>query len=262
MAQRRMFSIDELQADDFLELTPQAQILYVQLSLNADDDGFTSRVKMTQRLCGATNDDLDSLRKNGFVHIFENGVSVIMNWNANNQIKKDRYHETTHRDEKDELILNDSGWYKLKEKPDYDLNGYSLDTNRIQAVSNKDTKCNQNGDNLGTQIVKEVKGSEFRKFSKVSQAIGEDSPKGEPTKSRKSVPTSKFITDELITEVLKHNNNDVNKATLEFLDSDVPIDSFGDRIHELSKKISEQQGRGSNSKITTLPPQDKNVARG
>lgn len=176
MAQRRMFSIDELQADDFLELTPEAQILYVQLSLNADDDGFTSRVKMTQRLCGASNESLKHLCQKGFVHIFDSGVSVIMNWNANNQIKKDRYHETTHLDEKKKLVLNDGGWYKLKAEPDYNLNGYNLDTKRSQNVSNMDT-----------QVVKAVKGSEVSETSEVKSSQGKDSLEEKPTQTKKVV---------------------------------------------------------------------------
>lgn len=236
MAQRRMFSIDELQADDFLELTPEAQILYVQLSLNADDDGFTSRVKMTQRLCGASDESLKNLCQKGFVHIFDSGVSVIMNWNANNQIKKDRYHETTHLDEKKKLVLNDGGWYKLKAEPDYNLNGYNLDTKRSQNVSNMDT-----------QVVKASEVSEVREVSEVKPSQGKDSLKEKPTQTKKSSPNN-FITDELIAKVLKHNNNDVNKATLEFLNSGIPIDTFGKKIHEISKELRS----GSKSKVVSL----------
>lgn len=232
-----MFSIDELQSDDFLELSANAQILYVQLSLNADDDGFTSRLKMTQRLCGAGTDDINDLKKYGFIHIFKSGVSVIMNWNANNQIKKDRYHETTHKDEKEQLILNDSGWYKLKEKPNYNLHGYKMDTDWIQ-----------NGSNMDTQVVKKGSlGSEVKEVKNSVDEIGKDSLKGEPSKTKNQKQSS--IPDELIKKVLLHNGNDVNKTALEFIDSEIDISGMSDKIHRIHDEIENKKKEPKKNKL-------------
>lgn len=223
-----MFSIDELQSDSFLDLSFPAQMLYVQLSLNADDDGMVSRVKGLLRLCNVSDQELQELISAGYLVDFGTDVYAIADWLVNNKIRKDRYTETVFKTEFKQLIINDNLWYTKKQPKRNQMTHTGVHREvEVNAVESKEVES------------KEVE---------LSQAIGEDSPKGEPTKSRKSVSTSKFITDELITKVLKHNNNDVNKATLEFLDSDVPIDSFGDRIHELSKKLSEQDSNSSDKK--------------
>lgn len=42
MAVRRIFSVDVIDTDDFLELPSSAQALYFHLGMRADDNGFVS----------------------------------------------------------------------------------------------------------------------------------------------------------------------------------------------------------------------------
>lgn len=230
MAQRRMFSINELQSDSFLELSFPAQMLYVQLSLNADDDGMVSRVKGLLRLCNVSDKELQELVSSGYLIDFGTEVYTIADWLVNNKIRKDRYTKTIFRAEFNQLIINDNLWYTKRQPDDNqsDTNGVHREV-KVKSVESKEVEPRE----------VELRGGE------VNTAIGKDSLKGKPAKGKKSASTSEFITDDLITKVLKHNQNDINRATLEFIDSGVPIDSFGDRIHELSKKLSEQDSNSS-----------------
>lgn len=112
MANRRMFSKDVTESDEFLDLTASAQCLYLHLCMVADDDGFIDSPKRTIRCCRCTEEDMYDLEKSGFVIIFERGIVVITDWHRNNQIQKDRYKATYHKEEKELLILNDVKRYE------------------------------------------------------------------------------------------------------------------------------------------------------
>lgn len=100
MARRRMFSNDVIDTDKFIGMPLRVQCLYFHLGLRADDDGFVSNPKMILRLKNCRNEDLEILRLNGYIHIFENGVIVITHWKINNTIRADRYKETMYLPEK------------------------------------------------------------------------------------------------------------------------------------------------------------------
>lgn len=94
MARRRMFSLDVVDTDRFLDMSPTTQNLYFHLGMRADDDGFVSSPKKIAAMCSSTIDDLKLLIAKGFVIPFENGVILITDWKVNNYIRKDRYTET------------------------------------------------------------------------------------------------------------------------------------------------------------------------
>ena len=104
MAERRMLSKTIMNSDNFLELPMGSRLLYYDLVINADDDGFTNSVKRTMLLDGTNQDDLDALIKSGFIIRFESGVCAIRHWNLHNHVQKDRYKETIFTDEKSQLI--------------------------------------------------------------------------------------------------------------------------------------------------------------
>lgn len=74
MANRRMFSLDVVDTDKFLEMPTSTQALYFQLGMRADDDGFVSSPKRITSLIGASPDDLKLLIAKGFVIAFDNEV--------------------------------------------------------------------------------------------------------------------------------------------------------------------------------------------
>lgn len=105
MARRRMFSLDVVDTDRFLDMPSSTQALYFHLGMRADDDGFVASPKRTTAMCGCSADDLNLLAAKGFVKPFESGVLVIVDWKKNNLIRPDRYTPTQFQKEKAQLGL-------------------------------------------------------------------------------------------------------------------------------------------------------------
>ena len=77
MANRRMFSLNVVDTDTFLEMPQSSQNLYFHLGMRADDDGFISSPKKITKIVGANEDDLKLLIAKKYVIPFENGILVI-----------------------------------------------------------------------------------------------------------------------------------------------------------------------------------------
>lgn len=107
-----MFSIDVVGQDAFLDMPTESRELYFQLGMYADDEGFVSPKKV-MRVVGASDDTIKLLVAKGFVHPFKSGVIVITHWNQNNYIQRDRFTETTFKEEKAEWNLCIQNVYKL-----------------------------------------------------------------------------------------------------------------------------------------------------
>jgi len=114
MAEKRMFSQKITRSDAFLAMPTSARLLYYDLSMDADDDGFVDRPKSIMRLTGASDDDLAVLIAKSFVIPFDNGICVIKHWRINNYIRGDRYKETNYLELKNKLSVKDNGSYTLK----------------------------------------------------------------------------------------------------------------------------------------------------
>lgn len=123
MARRRMFNLDIIDTDSFIEMPQSSRLLYYELCMRADDDGFVSSPKKIQRVVGCSDDDFKVLITKRFIIPFETGIVVIRHWKIHNYIQKDRYKETLYSDEKSLLTQEENGTYKLM-----------------------DTSCIQNGD--------------------------------------------------------------------------------------------------------------------
>lgn len=108
-----MFSLSVVDTDKFLDMSSSAQALYFHLGMHGDDDGFVSSPKKIARVAGCNDDDLRLLAAKGFVIPFDSGVIVITDWNINNTLKNDRYHETVYQEEKAKISTLPSGKYVL-----------------------------------------------------------------------------------------------------------------------------------------------------
>lgn len=114
MADKRMFSKKIIDSDAFLDMPITARLLYYDLSMRADDDGFVNAPKKIMRMVGASVDDIGVLVAKKFVIPFESGVVVIKHWLIHNYIRKDTYHETTYKDEKALLSLDENMAYTME----------------------------------------------------------------------------------------------------------------------------------------------------
>lgn len=131
MAQRRMFSLQIVDTDAFMDMPLSTQALYFHLGMRADDDGFVSNARRVQKLVGASDDDLKILLMKRFIMAFESGVIVIKHWKISNYIQKDRYRPTLYKEEKATLYLKSDGAYT-----DHPVDGAKP---CIPPVSNSDT---------------------------------------------------------------------------------------------------------------------------
>lgn len=114
MAASRMFDIRLMQSDAFTRMSQGAQLLYVQLALSADDDGFTESIRLSKFLSGSSDSELQELEENKFIILFDDGkVLVIRHWKRHNHIRSDRYKPTKYQ-EFFSQITDVEGVYQLK----------------------------------------------------------------------------------------------------------------------------------------------------
>ena len=140
MADKRMFSKKIIDSDAFLDMPQSTQLLYFHLSMRADDDGFINNPKAIMRNAKCNEDDFKVLISKKFIIPFESGVVVIKHWKIHNYIAKDRYKETTYKEEKSMLILDEN-------------NAYSVPyTECIQPVYKMDTQDRLDKDRLDKNI--------------------------------------------------------------------------------------------------------------
>lgn len=140
MAERRMFAKTIVESDAFLDMPSTARLLYYDLGMRADDDGFVNAPKKIIRETGATQEDLDLLIKKKFLISFSNGVVVIKHWRINNLIRKDRYSETKYKEQKAKLKLDENNSYTLGKG------------SRIPSGNQVATDWQPNGNQVATQV--------------------------------------------------------------------------------------------------------------
>lgn len=126
MANRRMFSLDVINTDKFMDMPLTAQALYFHLGIRADDDGFIAAPRQIMKIVECKQDDMRILISKGYVIFFESGIIVIRHWKQHNYIQSDRYKETRFLEEKSRLKLEG--------------NVYMLDTECIHNVSNMEAQ--------------------------------------------------------------------------------------------------------------------------
>lgn len=114
MASKRMFNIEIIDADRFLDMPASSQNLYFHLAMRADDDGFISNPKKIQRIVGASDDDATILMAKEYLLKFENGLMVIKHWRIHNYLRSDRYKPSLNTYERELLVVEKNGEYTLK----------------------------------------------------------------------------------------------------------------------------------------------------
>ena len=148
MANRRMFSLDVVDTDKFLDLPISSQALYFHLGMRADDDGFISSPKRVITIIGAKLDDLKLLIAKGFIIAFDDGIIVIRHWKQNNYIQNDRHKSTIYQNQLETLTIN-NGAYDVytqciqnvsKAYPQYSIDKNSIDkkNNMVNGEYSKD----------------------------------------------------------------------------------------------------------------------------
>ena len=150
MSKKRMFSLDIVDSDAFLDMPLSSQSLYFHLSMRADDDGFVDNAKKIMRMVGSSNDDLKLLFAKNFVIAFEDGICVIKHWRIHNYIRADRKKHTNYLEQYEKLSVKENGAYTLQNGSQMSGNrqaNVGIDKNRLVKSSlDKNILFNENQD--------------------------------------------------------------------------------------------------------------------
>lgn len=191
-----MFSTDVLGTDSFMSLPPKAQVLYVQLGLAADDEGFLSNPLAVVRASKCRRKDVETLVQKGYVIWFPSGVLVIRDWYKNNVLRKDRCTPTVHKEEREQLGITTQ-------------NQYFLTTSWQPNDNQSSTTCCPSGDSLPPQynVTKDnlTKEKEVKKDSATDRQNQESSQNSrkENNATVESFPNTIESLDEAATEAIK-----------------------------------------------------------
>lgn len=146
MAERRMFAKTIIDSDAFIDMPVTSRLLYYDLSMRADDDGFVNSPKKIMRMIGASETDLAVLVQRKFIIPFDDGIVVIKHWRIHNYIRKDMYHETKYKEHKASLELDENNAYR-----------YVTDSSQVrnELVTNPSTQVRLGKDRIGEDTYRE-----------------------------------------------------------------------------------------------------------
>lgn len=146
MANKRMFSLNVVDTDAFLDLPLSAQALYFHLNMRADDDGFVSNPNRIRQYVGAGVDDLKLLLAKRFILAFEDGVIVIKHWRMHNTIKSDRYTPTVYQEDLERLEVKENKAYTERKSENLEPNW-----NQTGAKSEPQNRLGLEKDSIGSE---------------------------------------------------------------------------------------------------------------
>ena len=137
MAAKRMFLLNIINSDAFVDMSLSARGLYFHLAMEADDEGFLSSALRITRSVGGTKELLDELVDSGYLIRFDSGIYLIRDWFQHNTIKPDRGSKTIHEAEKEQVKLIKKVYYRIDD-PKCLQNGSSLETQYSLDKNSKD----------------------------------------------------------------------------------------------------------------------------
>ncbi|MDD4001055.1 MAG: phage replication initiation protein [Bacilli bacterium] len=198
-----MFATTIIDSDAFIDMPTSARLLYYDLGMRADDDGFINNPKKIQRMIGSSEDDLKLLMAKNFIIPFESGVVVIKHWKIHNYIRTDRYKPTVYKEEMERLEVKENNSYRLKNNSGMSLgipNVNQMETQvRLGKVSiGKDSKDKDTLNSFASLINSYTNKSELRETLKTYKDMRMKMSKGFSINAMKLIlnKLSKLATDD------------------------------------------------------------------
>ena len=111
MANKRFINRNVCTADLFTDLPHRAQLLYIRLNLEADDEGFIGNSKQVLAMVGAEKEDLDLLVDIGYLIPFDSKVYAIKHWWVHNRHDTRAMKPTLYTAEKSLIVEAEDGIY-------------------------------------------------------------------------------------------------------------------------------------------------------
>ena len=115
MAERRMMKRQIVLSDGFLKLDDPSQLLYYQLMLEADDDGFIANPLTLVRMVDSRKEHLETLVEHGYLIQFPSGVVLVKHWFQHNYIRPDRHHKSVLPEKKLVTLTEDKVYISTEE---------------------------------------------------------------------------------------------------------------------------------------------------
>lgn len=115
MAERRMFSNQIVNSDAFHSLSTEAQVLYFNLVMSADNRGYINNAKsIISGLIGINTGHLEELVCHKFVLERDNFLYLIKHWYIHNDIPKSYIEESNYIDDLETLYFDPNFAYTIK----------------------------------------------------------------------------------------------------------------------------------------------------
>ena len=137
-----MFSLSVVDTDKFLQMPISARLLYYELGMRADDDGFVDNLQKILLFTGLKDDDVKILIAKQFIIPFESGVIVIRHWRMNNYLQNDRTKPTIYQEEYEQLGLDSNNVYNLYTTRIHSIEENSIDKNSKEKEIYKEKEKN------------------------------------------------------------------------------------------------------------------------
>ena len=234
MAERRMFAKTIIDSDVFIDMPISARLLYYDLAMRADDDGFVNSPKKIMKFVGASTDDMNVLIARQFIIPFESGVVVIKHWRIHNYIQKDRYKPTSYQTEMENLTLKNGAYY-IEDLPDVS----NLDTECIQDVYEMDTQVRLGKDRLGKDRIEST-----RAYAR--EELPPENPENDSSENTKPETPKKPICH----KYGSYKNVLLTDEDMEKLKTEFP-DDWQNRIERLSEYIA-SSGKTYKNHLATI----------
>lgn len=243
MAERRMFAKTIIDSDAFIDMPVTARLLYYDLSMRADDDGFVNSPKKIMRMIGASQDDLSILILRKFIIPFDNGIVVIKHWRIHNYIRKDTYNKTPYTDEMAMLELDENKAYKLIDDNESTCRGRAVDVQSTQVRLGKDSIGKDREGNICYQKIADMYNEicvSYPRLTKLSDA------RKKAIRARLNTYTvddfKKLFEMAESSNFLKGNNNNNWSATFDWLIKDANMAKVLDGNYVNKEKEKESSG--------------------
>ena len=118
MALRRMFAKSVIRSSHFMRMPLGTQFLYLQMLLDADDDGFISNPELEVTIARCSQEDLKNLIDRHYVMMFPSGIALIRHWFLHNYIRRDRYQPSVYPEKRLVTLTKERVYVWLEEEGD------------------------------------------------------------------------------------------------------------------------------------------------
>ena len=262
MAERRMFAKTIIDSDAFLDMPVTARLLYYDLAMRADDDGFINSPKKIIRIVGATQEDLETLIANKFILQFECGVVVIKHWRIHNHIRRDVYHETKYKEEKEQLLLDENNAYTTTR------NEHVTDTLRTRDgdVVGPSTQVRLGKDRIGKDRIGKDRIGKREKENGSNEPTRASGEPPKPQKHKHGEYNHVLLTDEEVEKLKTEYGSEKTEQAIIYLDEYIEMKGVSYKNHylvlrkwvfdALREKEQRRQSSGGTSGATNKTAQE------